>query len=161
MVSSIGLTFQAETPNQMILWSIMKDSGGADCLMEKVSIKKSMEICLLEALKMDSSMAKEFNIMEMVTTIKENLLMVCHKDMANIYGQKEAHTEVILNRAREMDMDFGKPVKIVYSATKGIFQMIKRQDMGFINGITGGYIKAISIMIIEMDSVNFTILRDH
>jgi hypothetical protein len=106
-------------------------------------------------------MGKEYNIMETGIIIRENLLMACPKDMDNIFGQKEVHIKAILNRVREMDMGYGRLAKIVYNATKGIFQMIKRQDMEFINGTTDGCTKEILIMIIETDTVSFIILRAH
>jgi len=69
-VNFFGLTFPIQLKIQ-ITWSFTKDLGGVGFLMEKVFIKKLMEIFIQAISKMGSSMEKAIKFLLMEMFIKE------------------------------------------------------------------------------------------
>jgi len=85
--------------------------------------------------------------------------MDCLKAMVSIFGQMEVLSKVILNKAFEMVMAFGKRTAEVYRCIRVTTQWIKRQAMEFIYGKTDGATRVIFRMNTDMDMVNFMMER--
>lgn len=96
-------------------------------------------------------MAKVLNILEMEMYTKVNMWTDYPKDMVSIFGMIRAIIKETLNKVLEMVMVFGDMVANPLKNTKDITAWIKNQDMEYMNGKMVGYIKEISIMILEMD----------
>ena len=76
-------------------FSIMKELGGEDCLMGLEFIIKLMEIATKDFLRTALSMVKDHNNSQMEIFIKDNMSMVSHKGLVNIFGEMVLHTKEI------------------------------------------------------------------
>ena len=101
-------------------------------------------------------MEMDSKCMQMETDIKDSLLMGYHKGMENINGLMGLITRVISSKEVEMDMEFGKILKIQGKYIKAILCLIKSMDMEFMIGEMATSIKAILWMILDMEKENFS-----
>lgn len=72
--------------------------GGEDSLMEKVFIKRLMEITIKAISKMDLSMVRDIKFLLMGIFMKEIILMVYLKGRETTSGKMEAVTREISNK---------------------------------------------------------------
>lgn len=130
--------------------SSMRESGGADFLTVMASTRRLVVIYLLEFSKTDLSTERVFNITAMGIITRDNILTECLRALGSIFGQMAVHTKVTSSRVKEVDMEFGRPIRIGMRGTVGTTPTIRRQDMEYILGTMDGNTKEISKVTIVM-----------
>jgi hypothetical protein len=86
--------------------------------------------------------------------------MVFLRVLENTLGRITLILREILNKGIEMDMEFGKMLKILNNNTKAIICLTKNMDLEFTTGEMGIYIKEISSKICVLDRVRWYIVKN-
>ncbi len=129
----------------------MKDNGTMTKNMDSDIIIMLMVIIMKVHLLKVKSKVSVLRISKTATVIVESIKATSFMEKGNIGGKMDPAIKVSLIKEKEMDMGFGdhRNFKIVKSM-KEITWMIKRMDLGFINGLMGHIMMGISRMIENM-----------
>lgn len=105
-------------------------------------------------------MGKEFNILGMEISIKENILMGYQMVMDNILGLINPITKEILNKELDLEQESGKKIKlIIVNLTLETMLTTIKMDMEFTHGLMDANTKENFKRIKRMDTVKCTKIK--